>query len=89
MAHMLIRHRVQDFKAWKSVYDGHKSLREAAGLKDLYLWQNIDNSSEVVLLFEATDVDKAKEFAASADLKDTMRRAGVLGQPDIAFLAGE
>jgi len=39
------------------------------------------------LLFEAADVAKAKTFAASADLKEKMTAAGVIGPPEIFFLS--
>jgi len=38
------------------------------------------------LLFEADDIQKAKEFAVSADLRETMQKAGVIDKPDIYFL---
>jgi hypothetical protein len=34
-----------------------------------------------------SDVAKAKEFAASPDLKEKMQSAGVIGAPDILFLS--
>ncbi len=86
MSHMLIRHRVQDFKIWKTAYDAHRQFRSAAGLKDLHLWHNLDDPQEIFLLFEAADIAKAKAFAASADLKEKMTAAGVIGPPDIFFL---
>ncbi len=86
MAHMLIRHKVADFKKWKPVFEDHRPAREAAGLKDLHLWHNADDPSEVTLLFEASDLGKAKEFAGSSDLKEKMQAAGVQGAPDIVFL---
>jgi hypothetical protein len=87
MAHMLIRHKVQDFAKWKAAYDAHRAARAEAGLKELHLWRNADQPSEVLLLFEAADVAKAKAFATSADLKERMTTAGVLGPPDIVFLS--
>ena len=89
MAHMLIRHKVQDFGKWKAAYDAHRQARAAAGLKDLHLWHNVDDPNEIILLFEASDVGKAKAFAASPDLKERMTAAGVIGPPDIFFLSGE
>jgi hypothetical protein len=38
------------------------------------------------LLFEAKDIQKAKEFASSADLREAMQSAGVVDKPDIYFL---
>jgi len=86
---MLIRHKVEDFDKWKPLYDDHRSAREAAGLKDLHLWRNEDDSNEVVLLFESSDAVKAKAFVNSPDLKEKMQAAGVQGPPDIAFLSGD
>ncbi len=86
MAHMLVRHKVVDFDEWKSVYDDHRLAREAAGLKDLHLWRNEDNPNEVILLFEVSDVTKAKAFSSSPDAKEKMQAAGVLGQPEVVFL---
>lgn len=87
MAHILVRHKVADFAKWKSVYDDHRLARESAGLKDLYIWRNGDNPDEIILLFEATDVLKAKVFASSADAKEKMQAAGVVGTPEIVFLS--
>ena len=87
MAQMLIRHKVKDFAAWKPAFDEHRAFRTAAGLKDLYLWRNLDDPKEVIVLFEASNPDKARAFAKSPDLKDAMAKAGVVGQPDIVFLS--
>ena len=37
-------------------------------------------------MFDTEDTKKAKEFAASADLKEAMIKAGVVDQPTIYFL---
>jgi hypothetical protein len=34
------------------------------------------NKSEIVVVFDTEDTKKAKEFAASADLKEAMMKAG-------------
>lgn len=87
MAHMLVRHMVADFDKWKSVYEDHRSAREAAGLKDMHLWRNEDDPNEVILLFEVSDVEKAKAFARSPDAKEKMEVAGVHELPDVVFLS--
>ena len=87
MPYMVIRHKVADYEKWKPEYEDHRSAREAAGIKDLYLWRNMEDPSDVILLFEASDIGKAKEFAGSSDLKEKMQAAGVQGPPDIVFLS--
>ena len=39
------------------------------------------------LLIEADDLQKAKEFAGSVDLREKMQEAGVVDKPDIYFLS--
>jgi heme-degrading monooxygenase HmoA len=86
MIHMLIRHKVADFAKWKPVYDAHASARQSAGLKEEHLLRNADDPNEVILLFSAQDLDKAKAFAASDDLRQAMQKAGVSDKPDVYFL---
>jgi len=84
--HMLVRHKVADFAKWKPVYDAHSSARQKAGLKEEHLFRNAEDPNEVVLLFSMEDVDKAKAFAASDDLREAMKKSGVSDKPDVYFL---
>ena len=86
MNYVLIRHTVADFPSWKEVYDSHATKRAAAGLKEERLLHNADKKNEVVLLFAANDLQKAREFGASSDLRQAMQIAGVTDTPDIFFL---
>ncbi len=86
MPYVLIKHRVKEFSTWKTAFDDHKQTRKAATLADLYTLRDVEDSNHVVLLFKAEDMTKARAFAASAELKDAMKAAGVKGKPDIYFL---
>jgi hypothetical protein len=86
MKYFLVRHKVADFAKWKPVYDAHLPTRQKAGLKEEHLLRSIDDPNEVVLLFEAEDLQKAKEFADSSDLREAMEKAGVVDKPDLYFL---
>lgn len=86
MTYLMVRHKVADFGEWKPAYDAHAPVRVKAGLKEEHLFRNIDNPDEVVLLFSADDLCKAKIFAASADLREAMQKAGVTDKPDLYFL---
>ena len=85
---MLIRQKVKDFADWKRAYDAHLPKRAAAGLKEKQLLRGDSNPDEVFVLFEAQDLARAKAFSESADLKETMQKAGVIDRPDIYFLNG-
>jgi hypothetical protein len=83
---MLVRHKVQDFTIWKAGYDAHAPKRNEAGLTEKYLLRGVDAPNEIVLLFEAQDIARAKAFAESTDLRETMAGLGVMDKPDIYFL---
>jgi hypothetical protein len=87
-SYLLIRHKVTDFKTWKVGYDSHRAMRTEAGLTEKYLLRSADDPNEVVALFEAQDIDRAKGFAASAELREKMQEFGVADRPDIYFLNG-
>jgi hypothetical protein len=83
---MLVRHKVKDFKTWKVGYDAHQPKRQEAGLTEMHVLRSSDDPNEVVLLFEAQDLARAKAFAASTDLREKMQEVGVMDRPDIYFL---
>lgn len=86
MAYVLVRHKVEDFAKWKAGYDDHAGVRKDAGLTEVHLLRNIDSPNEVVILFAAEEVEKARAFAASQDLQEIMQNVGVVDKPDIYFL---
>jgi hypothetical protein len=87
-SYVLVRHKVRDYASWKQGYDAHLPVRQQAGLAERHVLRSVDDPEQVVILFEAKDLDAARAFASSQDLRDTMQRAGVLDRPDIYFLNG-
>ena len=86
MPYVLIRHKVRNFKKWKPVYDAHGTTRKKGGSKGARLFRNVDKPKETVILFKWSRLDAARKFARSKDLRARMKRAGVMGKPDICFL---
>ena len=87
-SYLLVRHKVRDFSDWKRGYDAHLPKRVEAGLTEKYLLRSDNEPNEVILLFVARDPNRAKSFAESPDLKETMQKVGVVDRPDIYFLNG-
>ncbi|HEY8747910.1 MAG TPA: hypothetical protein VIM11_08045 [Tepidisphaeraceae bacterium] len=86
MPYVLVKHRVADFGKWKPAFDSHITARKAAGLTDVHVLRDSGDPNTIILLMESADLAKAKAFAQSADLKEKMQTAGVVGQPDVMFL---
>lgn len=86
MAYLLVRHTVEDYATWQSVFDDHEGLRKAGGSTSARVFQSADNPNEIVTLLEWDQVDNARRFAGSEDLRRAMEEAGVVGRPDVLFL---
>jgi hypothetical protein len=84
MGMMIVRHKVRDYGQWRPVFDRHAEMQRAAGLTNPRVYHSADSSkSEIVVVFYTEDTKKAKDLAASGDLKDAMKQAGVLDTPTI------
>jgi hypothetical protein len=86
MGMLIVRHKVKDYAKWRPLFDGHVAKQKAAGLSHPRVLRSADDKSEIVIIFDDMDTKKAKEFAGSADLKETMMKAGVVDKPTIYFL---
>jgi heme-degrading monooxygenase HmoA len=86
MVYLLLRHNVEDYDKWRTVYDQHGSMRKKHGGSQGRVFRNQNNPQEVVLLMKWDTVQNATKFAESDDLKKTMEHAGVMGKPDVLFL---
>lgn len=87
MAYLLVHHNVQDFAKWKPVFDEHGPVRkEQASSQGGYVFQSTDDPNELIILLEVSDLQKARAFVESDDLRQIMERGGVVTQPHIHFL---
>ena len=77
MGMMIVRHKVRDYGQWRPIFDRHADMQKRAGLINRRVYHSADsNKSEIVVVFDTEDTKKAKDFAASADLKEAMEKAG-------------
>jgi len=86
MPYMLVRHKVENYENWKPVFEEHGDTRRESGSKGARLFRNADAPNETVILIEWEDLENARRFTQSEDLREMTQRAGVTDQPDIYFL---
>ena len=86
MGMMIVRHKVRDYDAWRPLFDAHVETQKSAGLSHPRVMRSADDANELVIIFDDMDTDRAKEFANSEDLKESMMKAGVIDKPTIYFL---
>lgn len=83
MATLIARHRVNDYSAWRSVYDSVDDLRQQYGVTADEVLVDPADKQDVTVLHRFPTVEQAEAFAGSAELKEAMGRAGVAGPPRI------
>ncbi len=80
-----IDHTVKDYAKWRPAFNGDTAARAASGLEFIVIGRGMDNPNSVAIYLKATDVQKAKDFAANPRLKDLMQKNGVISKPDISY----
>ena len=81
-----VTHKVKNFDAWMKVYDSEGTTKRASeGMVDVALARGVDDSNMVKLVFDITDLAKAKASISSDAKKKLMMSAGVEGKPNIQF----
>ncbi|HEY4967235.1 MAG TPA: hypothetical protein VII28_12590 [Puia sp.] len=82
---LAVSHRVKDFAVWLKAYDADSTGRSANGLIERGIARNLQDSNTVSVLFEVSDLTKAKARMKSPDLQKIMTDAGVEGPPTVRW----
>lgn len=85
MATVAVRHRVNDYDAWKIVYDEHGTNRNELGCTGYEILRDDADPNEVLVLTHWPSMKNARAFASDPSLGEAMSRAGVVGAPRIEF----
>jgi quinol monooxygenase YgiN len=80
-ATLFVHHQVRDYAAWRAEYDAVEGLRQQHGCTAAEVLVDPSDKQDVFVVHRFPTVEQAQAFAASAELKDAMGRAGVAGPP--------
>ncbi|HLO31312.1 MAG TPA: antibiotic biosynthesis monooxygenase family protein [Anaerolineales bacterium] len=86
MAKLFVHHKVQDYPAWRKVFDDLTSMRTQFGSTGHQVFRSPSDPNEITILTDWRSLEQAKAYATSPELKDGMKNAGVISQPDVMFL---
>jgi len=86
MPKLFIHHRVEDYAKWKPIFDEHRAVRKTAGCGGGRLYRSANDPNDLYISFDWDNLENARKFTESDDLQQAMQRAGVVGQPDLAFV---
>jgi hypothetical protein len=83
MVRLFVRHNVDDYEAWRRVYDEFDAQRGPLGVKGDAVFRSLDDPNDVTVWHDFDSDDAAGAFVASSELRDAMQQAGVRGEPQI------
>ena len=93
MVTIYVRHKVQDYAAWKMVFDAALPMRRAAGELNATVFRADNEDNDVIVLAEWPNEKAARQFifseAIGANRQEKgwwMQQGGVLEKPEIAVL---
>jgi hypothetical protein len=87
MIQVLVHHQVADYNNWRSVFDAALDFRHHGGECSCRIFRKAGNSNDLILLFDWENMELAKHFLTSDELRERMRQSGVVGVPEIQYLA--
>ncbi len=85
MEHVLIIHEVEDYKAWKAVFDNAEAIRKNAGELSYQVLKYDNNAKKIVHFSKWTSIADAKAFFESDKLVEIRKQAGVKA-PEFVYL---
>jgi len=82
---LLIRHKVRNFGQWFSAFEEHDSVRKAYGLHSYVVGRELGDSNMVLVALLMDDTARAREFTMLPNLKEAMKKGGVIGAPSFRY----
>jgi len=80
-----IAHSVKDYGKWRPAFDLDSTARKASGLSYIVVGREIGKTNNLLVVLNAADVQKAKDFVAAPRLKEVMTKNGVVSKPMISY----
>lgn len=85
---IIVRHEVKDYLRWQKIYEVAAAVRSKHGILGDATNTLLDDSKTVIVYHQAESFEALESFLSDPELKESMKLAGVLGEPDVTFATG-
>jgi len=85
VSYVLIIHEVEDYPAWKKIFDQAATMRKLAGEISYQLLKFDQNANHLVHFSQWSSLENAKRFFESPELVEIRKQAGVKA-PNFMYL---
>jgi quinol monooxygenase YgiN len=82
---MMVNYRVDDFEAWKAVFEAGEQNRAASGFLGHHVNRAQDDPNSLTLYFAIGDRDRATAYVSSDDVRALMQDATVSSEPVVSW----
>lgn len=86
MAYLYVRHKVESFDQWFSVFESHRKAHGDSGFGEAHVSRDYADPNIVVLFFEVLDLEKAQAFTEAPEAHEAGAEAGVIGEPTVLWV---
>lgn len=80
---LIVEHPVQDYDAWRPVFDEHGASRKEHGCTHERVYRAVDDPNTICIVMSYPSREHAEAFIADPSLQDAMGRAGVTAPPTV------
>jgi heme-degrading monooxygenase HmoA len=88
MSYVLIRHKIANYAKWKQAVHACAAWRKASGELGFQVFRSAKAPNDLTVVCRWANSGQARKFVSSAELRQRMREAGVIGKPEIHFFKG-
>ncbi|HEX9257956.1 MAG TPA: hypothetical protein VF855_00365 [Acidimicrobiales bacterium] len=85
-AAVLVRSRVADFDQWRQAFEANEEVRRGAGILGHAVLRDESDGNDVTIYMALSDLERAKAFAASDEVRQLMQEAGVVSVPEFTYM---
>ena len=83
MASVFIHNKVDNYESWRATFDSFEQLRADSGVTRAKVYRTTGDDQGVTVLLDFATGDQAQAFIDFPGFADRLRRAGVIGTPDV------
>ena len=84
-ATFIVRHRVANYESWIKVFESMIPVRTKYGWVSHLVLRDASDPNVVTIINRVQNLQGAKEYGGSAELREAMKHGGVQGPPDLFF----
>ena len=86
MTTLSIHLKIAEYSQWRAAFDAMDAVRRQFGQTGCSVFRSASDPLELTVHTQWPSLEQARAYAISPDLKNALQKAGVVSQPEVAFL---